>query len=76
MEKLQNEIYKWFLEKKEVALLFAQVQGLIELFEDGINNTFFTELKVEINAWTGVELKVWEIRELDGLIYDIRLCKI
>lgn len=68
MTQIQTEIYNWFLDKKGVVLLLAQVQGLIELFEDGIKNTLFSELKVEINAWTGVELKLWEIREIDNLI--------
>lgn len=68
MNMIQEKVYLWFLENKNMKLLIEQVNGLIEAFEDGENNRFISDMKRKVSEWTGVDLKDFEVRSLDNLI--------
>ena len=48
--------------------MMEQIDGLILEFEDGENNRFISDMKKQVCAWTGVDLRDFEIRILDNLI--------
>lgn len=68
MTTTQENIYNWFWNNKMVKLATQQVDGIIESFQDGKTNQLISEMKTEINSWTGVELKCYEIRQLENMI--------
>ena len=68
MTQLEQNVSNWFENNKNIKLAIQQINGIIEAFQDGTTNKLISEMKIEVNSWTGVELLGFEIRTLESLI--------